>query len=184
MNFILDNLAIGNYQEALEPPPGIDALLCVAQERDIDKSTHLYDKVPIIDMQPIPTEQLKEAVEWIRDNISNHKIMVFCNEGVGRSPSVVVAYLCCGLGYSFGDAVEYVATRKPYMSILPNLIVSIEETRISNIKDFLKEKSRIIQRKKPKPIILSWLNSDSMKDSLRIIDKKVHYLRKKSGSGG
>jgi len=129
VDFILGNLAIGNYQEALEPPPDISALLCVAQEKGIDEPTHLYHKVPIVDMQPIPTDQLKESVEWIRDNISSHKIMVFCNAGVGRSPSVVIAYLCCVLGYSFGKAVEYVATRKPYMSILPNLMVNIEETK-------------------------------------------------------
>ena len=129
MDFILDNLAIGNYQEALEPFPGISALLCVAQEKDIDEPTLLYHKVPIVDMQLIPTEQLKEAVKWIRDNISSHKIMVFCSAGVGRSPSVVIAYLCCVLGYSFGKAVEYVAIRKPYMSILPNLIVSIKEAK-------------------------------------------------------
>jgi protein-tyrosine phosphatase len=132
MDFILDNLAIGNYHEALETSCDtcdINALLCVAQEKDIYETKHLYHKVPIIDMQPIPTEQLKEAVEWIRDNISNHKILVFCNAGVGRSPSVVVAYLCCISGYTFGNAVEYVATRKPYMSILPNLINNIEEAR-------------------------------------------------------
>lgn len=129
MNFILENLAIGNYQDALEPPSDINALLCVAQELDIYEATLLYYKVPIVDMQPIPTDQLKESVEWIRSNISSHKIMVFCNAGVGRSPSVVIAYLCCVLGYSFGNAVEYVAIRKPYMSTLPNLIRSIEETR-------------------------------------------------------
>ena len=39
------------------------------------------------------------------------------------------AFLRCVMGYSFGDAVEHVATRKPYMSILPNLITTIEETR-------------------------------------------------------
>jgi len=129
MDFILDNLAIGNSQEALEPSSGINALLCVAEEKDIHESAHLYYKVPIVDMQPIPTDQLVDAVGWIRDNISNHKIMVFCNAGVGRSPSVVIAYLCCILGYNFGDAVEYVATRKPYMSILPLLMKNVEEAR-------------------------------------------------------
>ena len=129
MDFIFDNLAIGNYQDALEPSPDISALLCVAQEKDIYGPALLYYKVPIVDMQPIPTQQLKKAIEWIRDNISSHKIMVFCNAGVGRSPSVVIAYLCCVLGYSFGKAVEYVAIRKPYMSILPNLIVSIKEAK-------------------------------------------------------
>jgi hypothetical protein len=35
MDFILDNLAIGNYQEALAPASDITALLCVAKEHDI-----------------------------------------------------------------------------------------------------------------------------------------------------
>jgi hypothetical protein len=51
---------------------------------------------------------------------------VFCDGGVGRSPSVVVAYLC-SKGMRFGQAVEFVAMRKPYMSILPNLIESIRK---------------------------------------------------------
>ena len=78
-------------------------------------------------MQPNPAGALREAVEFIAGNISAHKILVFCNEGVGRSPLVVVAYLCCELGYDFGQAVERVARCKPYMSILPNLILRIEE---------------------------------------------------------
>ena len=83
----------------------------------------------MVDMHPIPTPLMIDAVEWIGDNIGKHRMMVFCNAGIGRSPSVVVAFLRCVMGYSFGDAVEHVATRKPYMSILPNLITTIEETR-------------------------------------------------------
>lgn len=129
MDLILENLAVGSYEDGLSPPPEINALLCVAREKDVNAQNLLYHKVPITDMQPIPPEQLKEAVEWIRDHIRDHRIMVFCNAGVGRSPSVVVAYLCSVMGYSFGEAVEYVATRKPYMSILPDLIKSIEEVK-------------------------------------------------------
>lgn len=129
MHFIIDNLAIGNLQEALSAPEGIDALLCVAAEKDIPEPMCVYHKVPIIDMQPIPAPQLREAVSWIQDHIGGHRILVFCNAGVGRSPSVVVAYLCCNLGYGFGEAVELVATRKPYMSILPDLITGIAEVK-------------------------------------------------------
>ena len=129
MDFILENLAIGDYQEALQPPSDIDALLCVAEEKDTSGTKLKYHKVPIVDMQPIPTEQMREAVRWIEQNVGPHKIMVFCNAGVGRSPSVVVAFLCCVLGYSFGEAVEYVAVRRPYMSTLPNLITTIDETK-------------------------------------------------------
>jgi len=80
-------------------------------------------------MQPIPSKQMREAVEWIRDQIAEYKIMVFCNAGVGRSPSVVIGYLCCVLGYGFGEAVEFVARRKPEISILPNLIKTIEAVK-------------------------------------------------------
>jgi len=129
MDFVLDNLAIGHFQEALVPPREVTALLCVAQEKDLYRPKLLYHKIPIADMQPIPEEQMREAVEWIRDHIHHHKILVFCNAGVGRAPSVGIGYLCCVLGYNFGEAVEYVATRKPYMSTLPNLIKTVEAVR-------------------------------------------------------
>lgn len=135
MDFILENLAIGDYQEAFAPASDINALLCVAKEHDIYDTKYKYCKVPIVDMQPIPTKQLTDAVVWLRSNIENKRIMVFCNAGIGRSPSVVVAFLCCVLGYSFGEAVEYVATKRPYMSILPNLIKTIEETKARLLQD-------------------------------------------------
>jgi len=132
MKFIIDNLAIGNYEDALKPLSVITALLNVAKELDVETEL-LYHKVPIIDMQPIPPEQMKEAVEWIRDHIERYKIMVFCNAGIGRSRSVVIGYLCCFLEYSFGDAVEFVARIKPDISILPELIRTIEDVK-SNVK--------------------------------------------------
>lgn len=130
MNFILDNLAIGSYEDALKPPSEITALLNVAEGKYIETKL-LYHKVPIIDMQPLPPKQMKEAIEWIRDHIIRYKIMVFCNAGIGRSSSVVIGYLCCFLGYSFGDAVEFVAKRKPDISILPKLIRTIEDVKSS-----------------------------------------------------
>ena len=129
MKFILDNLAIGSYDDALTPPSEITALLNVAKELDVETEL-LYHKVPIVDMQPIPPKQMKEAVEWIRDHIERHKIMVFCNAGIGRSPSVVIGYLCCFLDYGFGDAVEFVARRKPDISILPELIRTIDALKL------------------------------------------------------
>jgi protein-tyrosine phosphatase len=130
MKFILDNLAIGSYEDALKPPSEITVLLNVAIEKDIETKL-LYHKVPIVDLQPIPSEQMKEAVEWIRNHIDRYKVMAFCNAGIGRSPSVVIGYLCCFLGYSFGDAVEFVAKRKPDISILPELIRTIEVVKSS-----------------------------------------------------
>jgi len=132
MVFVLDELAVGNYEEAIAPHPRISALLNVAAERDLDSPRATYHKVPMIDMTPIPVEQMKEAVDWIRDQIPNHTVMVFCNSGVGRSPSVVIGYLCCVLGYGFGEAVEFVARKKTDISILPNLIRTIENIKVES----------------------------------------------------
>ena len=132
MKYILNSLAIGSYQDAQDPHEEIDALLCVAYEKDMLETTCLYHKVPIIDMQPIPAEQLEESIEWIKENIENFKIMVFCNAGIGRSPSVVISYLCCVHNYTFGNAVEFVASRKPDISILPNLIQGINYIKSKN----------------------------------------------------
>jgi protein-tyrosine phosphatase len=77
-------------------------------------------------MKPIPAFRLMEAAEFIDQHINNKRILVFCDGAVGRSPSVVVAYLC-SKGMRFGQAVEFVAIRKPYMSILPDLIESIRK---------------------------------------------------------
>jgi protein-tyrosine phosphatase len=126
---ILDHLSVGPYDEALSPSDDIDALLNVAEEHDLPETDRVTHKVSVTDMQPIPVEQLEEAVRWIDAHIDDHHIYLFCNAGVGRSPSVAVSYLCCYRGYSFGDAVEYVARRKSDVSTLPELIDRIEAVR-------------------------------------------------------
>lgn len=127
MDLILEHLAVGNAGEGAAPPGDVTALLCVAQEVDLPSvAVSRRHKIPVVDMQPIPDGQLREAVQWITDTIEGERILVFCNAGVGRSPSVVVGYLCCRLGYGFGQAVERVARRHPYMSILPDLIRTVD----------------------------------------------------------
>jgi protein-tyrosine phosphatase len=127
--YLFDHLAVGPYEAALSPPNETDALLCVAEEHDLPDTERPAHKIPMTDMQPIPADQLEEAVRWINAHIDNNDILLVCNAGVGRSPSVAVAYLCCYRGYSFGEAVEFVARRKPDVSTLPNLIERIDDVR-------------------------------------------------------
>ena len=129
MDFILDHVAIGSAGDAWRRPPQVDAMLCVAEEIDLPPGVSLTHKVPVRDMQPVPAAQLAEAIEWIERHVADRHILVFCNAGVGRSTSTVVGYLCCRRGYGFGEAVEFVARRRPYMSILPNLLPTIEEVQ-------------------------------------------------------
>ncbi|MBW2194898.1 MAG: hypothetical protein JRF37_04810 [Deltaproteobacteria bacterium] len=71
MKYILNELAIGTFEEASIPSPEISALLNVAIEKDLCNTDVLYHKVPIADMSPIPSNQMKEAVEWIRETQDN-----------------------------------------------------------------------------------------------------------------
>ena len=129
MNYILEHLAIGNAADAQNAHEHFDAFLNVASEVQIDPSLFgekPYLKLAIDDMKPIPAFRLMEAAEYIDRHINTKRILVFCDGGVGRSPSVAIAYLC-SKGMRFGQAVEFVAMRKPYMSILPDLIESIRK---------------------------------------------------------
>ena len=129
MNHILEHLSVGNAADAQKAPAHFDAFLNVASEVDMEPGLFgekPYLKVSIDDMKPIPAFRLMEAAEFIDQHINDKRILVFCDGAVGRSPSVVVAYLC-SKGMRFGQAVEFVAIRKPYMSILPDLIESIRK---------------------------------------------------------
>ncbi|MCM8801255.1 MAG: dual specificity protein phosphatase family protein [Candidatus Omnitrophica bacterium] len=127
MVFILDNLAIGSLADAQNLPSEITAILNVAEEINIEFKDRLYFKVPVKDFSAISPEQLKQAVDWIDSHITQHKILVFCNAGIGRSTSVIVGYLVLVKGFSFGQAIEFIARKKPDISILPGLIETIRK---------------------------------------------------------
>ncbi|MEJ2686059.1 MAG: dual specificity protein phosphatase [Gammaproteobacteria bacterium] len=127
MDYILEHLAIGDAAEGTSPPAGITAVLCVAEEIALAAGFSPAHKVPITDMQPVPPHQLAEAVNWISRHIDEQTILVYCNSGVGRASSVVVGFLCLKRGMGFGEAVQWVAERRPYMSTLPALITSIAQ---------------------------------------------------------
>ncbi len=129
MDFILANLAVGTHDEACSGPEDVDALLCVAEEKELPGRLPVEHRVPLPDMQPIQLEPLRKAVGWIDEHINQYSILLYCNAGVGRSPSVAVAYLCAARGMGFGEAVEHVARRRPQMSTLPRLIEVTDQLR-------------------------------------------------------
>jgi protein-tyrosine phosphatase len=125
--FILKRLAIGSFQDAEAKPRKITAFLNVAAEKDLGIEDRLCHKIWLQDFVPVPPAAIREAVDWIQTHIVNHTILVFCNAGVGRSSSVVVGYLV-KMGFGFAEAVEFVASKKPDVSILPRLMETIEES--------------------------------------------------------
>ncbi|HAN91368.1 MAG TPA: hypothetical protein DCQ33_04725 [Nitrospira sp.] len=59
--------------------------------------------------------------------MADNRLMVCCRVGMGRSVSVVIAYLCCVEGMAYADAVKLVLTRRPGGMPLPRLQETIQD---------------------------------------------------------
>ncbi|VFU15551.1 conserved hypothetical protein [anaerobic digester metagenome] len=128
MHHILEQVATGEYDEAVSPGPEITALLCVAQERNLAAPRLPYHKVPLAELETAPGDLLADAAGWIHSMAAQgHRVLVFSSRGISRPPSVVIAYLCLYLGCSFGEALHRVTLRQPSILLLPGLSGSIDE---------------------------------------------------------
>lgn len=149
MHLITDSLLVGNLDDAQDPSPVVGGLLFVAEEYTVRPPTWVdYAKFPFKEFaEPDPT-QLAESVQWIEDHLPNNRVMVCCRAGMGRSVSVVIAYLCCVQGMSYEDAVKLVKTRRPGAIPLPQLQAAIDEVRLIRAVAANKEKAPLLL---PKP---------------------------------
>src|SRR2546428_210701 len=59
----------------------------------------------------------------------SHQLMVCCRAGMGRSVSMVIAYLCCVKGMSYVDAVQLLKARRPGATPLPGLERTIKKVQ-------------------------------------------------------
>ena len=112
MDYILDRLAVGDIHDARTPPKEITALLNCADEHDTDREGLAYCKLPLVDFQPIDPHVIPKAVSWLKEVIVDHAVLVHCNAGIGRSPSIVVCYLY-EIGFGFEQAVRLVKRKRP-----------------------------------------------------------------------
>ena len=74
-------------------------------------------------------EAIERAVAWLERHIASRRLIVCCRAGMGRSVSVVIAYLCCVKGLSYVEAVALVKARRPGATPLPNLERTIKEVQ-------------------------------------------------------
>jgi protein-tyrosine phosphatase len=130
MHLINENLAVGNAQDAERPVRFMTAILNVAAESQIAPPPGLaYAWIPFKEFTEADPTLLDEAVEWLERHEKDHRLMVCCRAGMGRSVSVVIAYLCLIKGVSYPDAVKQVAARRPGATPLPNLEGTIRLVR-------------------------------------------------------
>lgn len=130
MHMINKRLLVGNADDAKNPPPQVSAILMVAEEQSVTVPARIvYAKIPLKEFGEPTVSSLGKAVEWIEAHVADHRLMVCCRVGMGRSVSVVIAYLCCVEGLFYADAVKLVLTRRPGGMPLPHLEEIIEDLR-------------------------------------------------------
>jgi protein-tyrosine phosphatase len=131
MHFITENLLVGNINDATEPPPQISAVLLVAAEFAVQPpSWFLFGRVPFSEYAEAEPALLDRAVSWVEQHLSDNRVMVCCRAGMGRSVSVVMAYLCCVEGMTYTEVLKLVMRRRPGAMPLPKLEEAIAQVRL------------------------------------------------------
>jgi len=123
--FILEKLAFGDIEDLKSPPSGITAFLNVADNVKVSKLPKKYYKVPLKDGVPIPARKLKKIINWIKEKITSDRILIFCKHGKGRSPSVVIGFLC-SIGFNYKEAVNFIVSKNSDIKPLPLLAKTIK----------------------------------------------------------
>ena len=131
MHLITETLLVGNINDAKEPPEKIGALLLVAAEYTVEPPSWLpHGRIPLEEFAEAEAVSLDRAVSWVEQHLSGNRVMVCCRAGMGRSVSVVMAYLCCVQGMTYAEVLKLVMTRRPGAMPLPKLEEAITQVRL------------------------------------------------------
>lgn len=127
MHHVTETLLVGNVEDARKPPSFVEGLLFLAAEHDIPAPDGLlFANIPLIEFGQADPWQVYEAVAWLEQHVPKKKIMVCCRAGMGRSVSMVIAYLCCVQGMGYTEALQLLRSRRPGATPLPNLEATIQ----------------------------------------------------------
>ena len=130
MHQITENLLVGNINDAREPPVEVGALLLVASEYRVEFPGWLVSgRIPFSEYAEAEPHLLDQAVSWVEQHIADNRVMVCCRAGMGRSVSVVMAYLCCVEGMSYTEVLRLVMMRRPGAMPLSNIEKAITQVR-------------------------------------------------------
>ncbi len=130
MHPINEYLAVGNAEDAAKPGTLFMVVLNVAAENKMaPPGGRTYIWIPFKEFAEADPIQLQEAVEWLEQHEHGNRLLVCCRAGMGRSVSVVIAYLCLTKDMAYEEAVKLVSARRPGATPLPNLEATIRFVR-------------------------------------------------------
>lgn len=122
MHLITEHLAVGNAEDAARPHRLMSAILNVAAENQITPPVgKTYGWIPFKEFAEPDPSQLDEAVAWLERHEQGNRLLICCRAGMGRSVSVVIAFLCIVKGMPYQEAVKLVSARRPGATPLSNL---------------------------------------------------------------
>jgi protein-tyrosine phosphatase len=131
MHHVTARLMVGTLDDAMNPPSVVEGVLFLCAEHQLTPPPGLlYERIPLREFEAVAPSDLKRAVDWLERYEPAHRLMVCCRAGMGRSVSVVIAYLCCVKGLSYGAALDLLKGQRPGATPLPNLPVTIEQVRL------------------------------------------------------
>jgi protein-tyrosine phosphatase len=130
MHFVNEQILVGNVDDAQKPPPYVQAVLFVSGEHTIPAPRGVaYNYIPLKEYGEADPNAVKSAVDWLEKQPANTKLMVCCRAGMGRSVSMIIAYLVCVKGMTYADAEKLLKSRRPGATPIPRLEQTIEKVR-------------------------------------------------------
>jgi len=128
ISYVDHQLYIGGQADAESPPAFISAVLWTALEIQLSLPANIvFGRLPLKEYTEPDWIDLEMGVEWLARHLPEHNILVACRAGLGRSPSIIFAYLCCMHGLSFEEAQNLVTQKRPGTTPLPHLVSLIEQ---------------------------------------------------------
>ncbi|MEE2709928.1 MAG: dual specificity protein phosphatase [Gemmatimonadota bacterium] len=132
MDFVLDRVAIGSYDDAIDlsalQANDVTAVLDLASEVSYSLPPSILRlKIPMEDRIPLKHDYIRLAVNWLRNASQERRVLVHCLAGISRSVTIVMCYMHEDLGYSLEDAYALIRSHRFQANPHPALLESIHE---------------------------------------------------------
>jgi len=105
---------------------------CVNLRIEFDDALHglalaNYCYLPTVDDDPPSIEQIGEGIAFINRIIEQgEKVYIHCHGGIGRAPTMAVAYFL-SKGLSLDEVIELIKTNRPYIRIMPKQLEMLKQ---------------------------------------------------------